>query len=171
MKKLMTLAAVAAMALAAPAVAQDANAGFVGPRVEVLAGYDDVIHAKDYHDVAYAGEAGFDAAIGPNVTLGIEANAQNVFESTRQVGAAARLGYAVTPSTLLFVKGGYDNYRDLYKIRSRTFHQNLDGFVVGGGVEHRITNSPIYVKAEYRYSGFENHIGNSAVLGGVGFRF
>lgn len=156
-------AAIAAAALAiAPAAAQD-NAGFTGARVEVGAGYDNITRSTDANDVVYVGAIGVDAPLGDKFTVGVEANANNVFERTRQIGAAARVGYAFDLNTLGYVKAGYANYQD---VASRS----LDGFTVGAGVEQKVS-SRTFVKAEYRYSDFNRDTGSHAVFAGVGLRF
>ncbi len=160
--KFITAALAASMLIATPAFAQD-NAAFVGPRVELTAGYNDITNAKDLNNVVYGAAAGFDLPVGNKLTFGLEANASNVFEDQRQIGAAARVGYAVSPSALVYVKGGYNNYRNV-------FHRNLDGFVIGTGLEYKVTNHT-FVKVQYDYSDFEGRTGSSAVQAGVGFRF
>lgn len=160
--KFIALAALATALIATPAMAQD-NAGFTGARVEVTAGYNNINNSFDANDVVYGGAIGVDAPIGGKFTIGAEANTSNVFEKERQIGAAARVGYAFTPNTLGYVKGGYNNYRDV-------FSRSLDGFTVGGGLEHKISKVT-YLKAEYRYSDFAKRTGDSAVVAGVGFRF
>lgn len=162
MKKILVVAALAASLLAAPAIAQD-NAGFTGARVEVGAGYDNVTRSRDAHDVVYVGAIGVDAPVGDKFTIGAEANANNVFERTRQIGTAARIGYAFTPNTLGYAKVGYANYKN-------TFSRDLDGVTVGAGIEHKISRVT-FVKAEYRYSDFNRNTGSHAVFGGFGLRF
>ena len=160
--KFIAAALAASMLIASPALAQD-NAGFTGARVEVTAGYNDITGAFDANNVVYGAAAGFDLPVGNKLTFGIEANASNVFENERQIGAAARLGYAVTPKALVYVKGGYNNYRNV-------FHRNLDGFVIGTGLEYKVSNHT-YVKVQYDYSDFQGRTGSSAVQAGVGVRF
>ena len=159
--KFIVLAA-AALIAATPAMAQD-NAGFTGARVEATAGYNDINNDFDRNNVVYGAAIGVDAPIGDKFTVGVEANTSNIFERERQIGAAARVGYAFTPTTLGYVKGGYNNYRNV-------FSRDLDGFVVGAGIEHKISKVT-YIKAEYRYSDFEGRVGDSAVVAGVGLRF
>lgn len=159
--KFIVLAATAALA-ATPAVAQT-NAGFTGVRAEVTAGLNDITKRPDTNEIVYGAAVGVDAPLGDRLTIGVEANSSNFFEKERQIGAAARLGYAFTPTTLGYVQGGYNNYRDV-------FSRKLDGFVVGAGVEHKIS-SRTFVKAQYSYSGFDRNVGSHAGLVGVGVRF
>jgi outer membrane immunogenic protein len=159
--KFIVLAA-AALAAATPAVAQD-NAAFTGIRAEANVGLNDVLNSPDRNDVTYGAQVGFDAPVGSNLTVGLEANTSNIFESQRQIGAAARVGYAFTPRALGYVKGGYSNYRDV-------FSRELDGAVVGAGLEYKISRVA-YVKGEYNYSDFARNTGSHAVLTGIGLRF
>lgn len=161
MKKFI-IAAAAALALASPAMAAP-NSNFVGPRAELTAGFDDVTGSPDRNDVVYGAAIGIDVPVGSRLTLGIEGNSQNVFEHTRTIGAAARVGVAVTPSTLLYAKGGYSNYQDV-------FSRELDGATVGGGAEIAIGRNA-YVKAEYKYSDFAENTGSHGALVGFGLRF
>ena len=159
--KFIALAA-AALVAATPAVAQN-NAEFTGARVEATVGVNDIQNSPDANDIVYGGAVGFDLPVGQNFTVGVEANTSNIFESERQIGAAARVGYAFTPKTLGYVKGGYNNYRNV-------FSRDLDGFVVGAGLEHKISRMT-YVKAEGRYSDFDARQGDVAAVVGIGIRF
>ena len=154
--------AAAALVAATPAVAQD-NAAFTGARVEANVGVNDILNSPDRNDVVYGAQLGFDAPVGNRVTVGVEANTQNIFERNRQIGAAARVGYAFTPTTLGYVKAGYSNYRDV-------FSRELDGAVVGAGVEYKISRMT-YLKGEYNYSDFARNTGSHSVLTGIGIRF
>lgn len=160
--KFAIIAALAALGAATPALAQN-NAGFTGARVEATAGYNDVINSRDRNDIVYGFEAGVDAPVGDNFTVGVAANTRNVFEDNRQIGVTGRVGYAFTPTTLGYTLAGYNNYRSFENF-------DRDGFAVGAGVEHKISRVT-YVKAEYRYSDFDGRVGDSAVTAGVGLRF
>ena len=46
----------------------------------------------------------------------------------------------------------------------------VDGVRVGAGVEHQLT-SRAFVKAEYRYSNYEQGVSRNQVVAGVGLRF
>lgn len=158
------LAAVAATSLiASPALAQN-NADFVGPRVELNAGLDDVHNANDIQGVNYGAALGYDVPLGDTFTLGGEATAQNVFDSEgREFGAGVRLGAAVTPDLLLFGRVGYSTV-DLHH------GYNADGLNVGAGLNFALTKN-IYTGIEYRYSDFEHNAGRHGALVGVGLRF
>ena len=80
-------------------------------------------------------------------------------ETGRDIYVGGRIGVPVTPSTLLYVKGGYTNTSieagyetpsDRYELDS-----NVDGWRLGAGVEQKF-GSNLYGKLEYRYSNYTN---------------
>jgi len=212
------LASASAVALAAPVAAQD-NAAFTGPRVEALVGYDasrpgsseDIDNADDVDqsidDVAYGAAIGYDFAAG-GLVVGVEgeyleSEAKTEFDTTgfegfgignietgRDLYVGARVGVLATPSTLVYVKGGYTNAQ--YNVLATDNETDigtdfdLDGWRVGAGVEQSFGGN-FYAKAEYRYSNYgegevEAPSGNESdrfdvdvdrhqVLVGVGYRF
>jgi outer membrane immunogenic protein len=200
-------AALLASAFATPALAQE-RAPFTGPHIEVTGGWDRLAgqdgNGGHKDGFVYGVGAGFDAQVG-GVILGIEGEAtdstnkiraRNVLvagDSTRvsagrDLYVGARLGYAVAPATLLYVKGGYTNARfgQRYDDGTGNFasgHANADGYRLGAGVEQKfnVFGPGGFVKAEYRYSNYKNlNIGNSnidtdfdrhQVVGSVGVRF
>lgn len=157
MKKIAIAAAAAAMIIAAPAYANE----FVGPRVEATVGLDDVVDSADVNDVTYGAAVGFDIGVD-DFTLGAEMSVDNVF-NRRELGAAARIGYAIEDNILLYGKAGYSNYRDV-------FSGDLEGVRVGGGVDLALVG-PFYTGLEYRYSDFELGVEKHDVLAKVGLRF
>ena len=213
------LAAVAAAALATPALAQDGPDGpFNGPRVGAILGYDalqpgstedsDIRGDNQTADgLVYGGDLGYDVQRG-NMVFGIEGEVTgstskvnnnpvdpNSFgygrvKAGRDLYAGVRVGTLVTPTTLLYAKGGYTNGRlDLTRndtVTTTGHHYNLDGYRVGAGVEQSM-GGKAYIKAEYRYSNYGNarlEYANGAntdnfnvdtdrheVVAGVGLRF
>lgn len=203
-----SIAALTAFA-AMPALAQDERPPFTGPRVEVIGGYDNVQPGDDNSDDAaegftYGVGLGYDFQMGGAV-LGIEAELADStgkitgrdidisgdslrLESDRDIYVGGRVGFAVGPSTLLYAKGGYTNFRVQSRYENSTgtvFDQGvtLDGWRAGLGLEHRFSllGPSGFIKAEYRYSHYGNiNLDNvnadidvdrhQAVLG-VGFRF
>jgi outer membrane immunogenic protein len=200
-------AALLASALATPALAQE-RAPFTGPHVEVTGGWDRLT-GKDGNGghkdgFVYGVGAGYDAQVG-GLILGVEGEvsdstnklrANDVFvngDSTRikagrDLYIGARLGYAVAPATLLYVKGGYTNARlsNRYNDGVGGFsndHVNADGYRLGAGVEQKfnVFGPGGFVKAEYRYSNYKNlNFGDAnvdtdfdrhQVVGSVGVRF
>lgn len=159
MKTLLALTALVATAATTPALAQSApaNANFVGPRVEVTAGLDDVTKYRDPSQINYGFAGGIDAPLGNRFTIGAEGNVAN-FADYKDYGAAARIGVAVTPHLLAYGAAGYAKF------------QGLDGLRVGGGLELS-TGHSLYAKVEYRYSDFQHGVGRHQGLVGVGLRF
>lgn len=162
-------------------------ANFEGPRIEALVGYDnhrsgsevDIDDSRDLKQsidgVSYGVGIGYDFAAGDQMTIGAEAeitessagwdnnNDQiNVFNlgrvnAGRDIYVGGRIGYAVSPTTLLYAKAGYTNARYNFQGSDGTtdLSQRLDtdGYRVGAGVEHKLgTNA--FVKLEYRYSNY-----------------
>ncbi|MBC7159554.1 MAG: porin family protein [Porphyrobacter sp.] len=138
MKKVLSLlAATSAVAIAAPALAQE-NPAFTGPRIEALVGYDsvrpgssqDIDNADDLDqsldDIAYGVGAGYDFAWGGAVVgvegeyLWSEAKSDYDLAAIRTFGVSnvdagedlyigLRAGFLATPQTLIYAKGGYTN--------------------------------------------------------------
>lgn len=160
---------------------------FSGLRVEALVGYDhhrsgsseDVDDTRDLKQsidgVTYGAGIGYDVPLGERMTFGGEAeitessagwdnnnNQPNVFnlgrvDAGREYYVGGRLGYAASPSTLVYVKGGYSNAR--YNLQGTDGTTNLrqrldtDGYRVGAGVEQKVGQNA-FVKVEYRYSNY-----------------
>jgi outer membrane immunogenic protein len=192
MKKI-AFAAIAAVAVAAPAAAQE-GAPFTGPRIEALVGYDNLRGAGDGRDgLAYGVAAGYDFQMGGAVAgLEVEYTDSDVdgcatgfvvaadricATAGRDLYAGGRLGFAVAPSTLVYAKAGYTNARvglnytdSVTPANDFRLSDELDGVRVGAGLEQKLGTN-LYAKAEYRYSNYESGFERHQVLGGVGFRF
>lgn len=157
--KTIAMAAAAALTLAAtPAMAND----FAGVRAEVTAGLDDVTGGVDPTKVTYGAGVGLDAELYKNVIVGAEATVDNVFDR-RNIGAAARVGYVVADTALVYAKVGYANWK-------QTTTAELEGLRVGGGIEANLYG-PVYGKIEYRYTDFNGGVGQHGGLVGFGLRF
>lgn len=154
---LISLATTIGLATATPAVAQSANANFTGPRIEASVGVDDLSRNIRSSDLNYGAAVGLDAPLGSHMTIGVEANLDNVFER-EDFGVSGRLGLALTNNILVYGNAGYTRFRA------------LDGVRVGGGVELS-TGTPLYGKAEYRYSDLQANVGRHSGLLGIGLRF
>jgi len=100
----------------------------------------------------------------------------------RDLYVGARVGVILSPAMLLYGKIGYTNLRttldtngELDEDEEENFLDEanltgLDGVRVGGGIEFLLgTNA--FVKAEYRYSNYEQGIQRHQGVVGVGFRF
>ena len=198
MRKLV-LAALAASAMTTPAFAQDAT--FTGPRIEALVGYDTASDGTDgdagsSDGVTYGGAIGYDFQIGGAV-IGAEAELTGssvdtradsllvagdrlVADMGRDIYLGARAGVAITPTTLLYAKGGYTNAKVNTTYETGTtrteISEDMEGFRVGAGAEFKLSNN-MYLKGEYRYSnygkidGYDIDIDRHQVVAGVGIRF
>lgn len=212
-----TAMAAAAPAMAQNAAPADPFAGF---HVEALMGYDiskagssvddDVNEDNDQSidGLAYGVGAGYDLRFG-NVVVGPEAEvtwstAKTKFDdgdfegfgignvkTNRDLYLGARIGYVVTPKTMIYAKGGYTNAKFDVRNASGTITTNrdidADGWRIGAGVEQAVTSN-VFAKLEYRYSNYEkgelDYTGDFAdgqrfnldldrhqVMAGVGVRF
>ena len=182
------LAALLAGAAASPAMAQEEQSSFSGFRVEGLVGYDRVGSGErndgtDTSDnegdesvegIGYGVGVGFDFDLG-GVVAGIEgeymessADAESDesidgFRSRIGIGrdlyVGGRLGFAASPTTLLYVKGGYTNTSIEASFDDGTdsleFDTNVDGWRLGAGAE-MLLGPNMFAKAEYRYSNYNN---------------
>ena len=209
MKIKILAAALAATTFATPALAAD----FGGPRIEVRAGWDSTELGFEYDDgedgvqldqdeatIGFGAEIGYDASFGGGVAgvyAGVDfAQAEicnEVFgedeaciSAKRNLTLGVRGGIAVTPMTLLYVKGGYSNgrvsvaYEDFEDIlEDFDESESRGGFHLGVGGEVSFGTS-LYGKAEFvhtRYNDYEVDevssvgVSRNQVLVGVGFRF
>ena len=199
MRKYHVALLLAAASAAAPALAQqDVNPVFTGPRVEGTIGYDHVgagssvsnNNGRDDQKIdglLYGGGAGFDFAAG-GALLGVEGELTDSTAKSKRYGygsdfgfgrvdagrdwyVGARAGILATPSTLVYVKGGYTNLK-LNVLAGNTNATTdtsfkLDGWRLGAVAEHAIGRNT-YAKIEYRYSNYERgdiNYGNGATSG------
>ncbi|MDB5720800.1 MAG: opacity protein [Alphaproteobacteria bacterium] len=190
------LAALVASAVATPAMAQDSTdrAAFTGFKVEGIAGWDrPKVPGSHDNGIVYGVGTGYDFQAG-HFVLGIEGEASDssakkciaggfvtgdrlCSDAGRDLYAGGRIGALVTPTTLLYAKAGYTNARVNSDYTSATggpasfsLRQNLDGVRVGAGLEHALGRNA-FVKAEYRYSNYEQGVERHQVVGGIGLRF
>ncbi|MBX3560708.1 MAG: porin family protein [Sphingomonas sp.] len=181
-------------AAASPAVAQE-PAPFQGARVEGIVGYDRVnIEGDGANGVVYGVGVGYDIQRGRGV-FGIEAEVTDssadacvgdvviagdalCASARRDLYVGARAGAAVAPNLLLYAKAGYSNGRVSLDyddgpgttVADYRISENLDGIRVGAGAEYAIGPNS-FLKAEYRYSNYEQGFERHQVVGGFGFRF
>jgi outer membrane immunogenic protein len=194
MLKFAPLALIGIAGLAAPAYAQDAAApSFTGARVEGIVGWDRNQSFDQHKDgVAYGIGAGYDFALGGTAIAGLEgeasdssakvcggaetvANPRLCARAARDLYVGGRVGTVVGGKTLLYAKAGYTNGR--YKFtsddgvaRTTLAKNDLDGVRVGAGAEYALSSNT-FVKAEYRYSNYEQGVTRHQVVGGFGMRF
>ncbi|MDO6415917.1 porin family protein [Sphingomonas sp. BIUV-7] len=194
MLKFASLAALGLAGVAAPAFAQDASAtNFTGLHLEGIAGWDRSQAYGGHKDgVLYGINGGYDIAAGSKLIAGIEgevtdssakvcagqgnaADPETCARAARDLYVGGRLGTVVGGKTLLYVKAGYTNgqYKatiDDGNSRTTLGKNNLDGVRVGAGAEYALSSNT-FVKAEYRYSNYEQGVSRNQVLGGFGMRF
>ncbi|MCW1382906.1 outer membrane beta-barrel protein [Novosphingobium sp. KCTC 2891] len=130
---------------------------------------------QSLNGVVFGGGIGFDVPLGDRLTIGAEGEATtssarwdnnngvpNTFnlgrvKAERDLYAGARLGYAMSPKTLLYVKGGYTNARFALEGSGGglTSSQRLDtdGWRAGAGIEQKLGNHG-FGRLEYRYSNY-----------------
>ncbi|MGK6325240.1 outer membrane protein [Sphingomonas sp. DT-51] len=200
MKRFLVVPALASIALAGAAQAQD----FSGPSVGVQLGWNEetirnprtelgTVAIDQKRDSFVGGVfAGYDQQILPNVVLGVQGDINiAASDELRQRNAAsnvnldpkysfdltARAGYVVAPGTLLYVRGGYANERVRTTVAAAssttTDASNRDGWTVGGGVE-RVLYDKISARVEYRYADLKDDGGKfdrHRIMVGAAYRF
>ncbi|MEP7315314.1 MAG: outer membrane beta-barrel protein [Sphingomicrobium sp.] len=160
MKKFLSIALAATAFVAAPAMAQTADATFTGPRIGANVGFaDDNIFGTEAF--TYGAEVGYDFAAGGAV-LGLTAEIQDNKDITRELALTARAGARVGSNGLLYATGGYSNIR--------VSGINVDGFRLGVGGELAI-GGKAFAKVEQRYGNYQYGIDLWQSLVGVGVRF
>jgi outer membrane immunogenic protein len=189
---LYALASVAALvAVAAPASAE-------GFRAEVHGGWDHVradgpgTGNDSESGIVYGIGAGYDFKIAPKVELGVDLSADlssldecegsvlvagdsACIDAKRDLAAAVRLGYKVSPNGTLYALAGYTNARFRFDYTTPAGvttgdSGNLDGFRLGAGYQHAFGKN-MYGKVEYRYSNYEADVTRHQVLLGLGVNF
>jgi len=163
-------AALAAVCVTAPALAQDAE-NFTGPRAGITMGYDDF---QDHSGFSYGVNAGYDLALAPRIVAGVEVGlgdattgSESTVDASRDLAASVRLGYAIQPQILAFTKVGYASSR--FEVDGVGAAQ--EGVRYGGGLEYAV-NPRTYISAEYARTEYESNIGGrDAGLVSVGVRF
>ncbi len=177
MRIALVLAALAPLAAAQTATAAE-DRTFDGPYAGVLLGYDHftakIDDAKESRDgFTYGGLVGYDRDFGPavagaefevdgNTTHYHDTDILNAKDSVylkagRDLYVGGRAGYKIAPNVLLYAKGGYTNARLSAKYNDGAgdlvrYSTNLDGYLVGGGVQ--VQYGRIGVRVEYRYSDY-----------------
>jgi outer membrane immunogenic protein len=149
---------------------------------------------NDSH-LGYGASIGVDTFVSPTFVLGIEgtflnSRAENITQdgpgvaerkSFEEYGAAVRVGSMISPSTLVYAKGGFvvneqRKYFNHNPIGTNTGagdyynHYRTKGYVVGGGVEQMLSDR-IYLKAEGRYANYKTNSSRLTGLLGLGVLF
>ena len=172
-------------AIATPALAQDTNPTFTGPRVEATIGFDSIGAGSDVdvdgndqsvEGFLYGVGIGYDFAAG-GALVGVEAeltDSTGSVESSnndpetfgfgrvgtgRDIYVGGRVGILANPQTLVYVKGGYTNARldALGRVGNDELETDieLEGYRLGAGAERAIGRNS-FVKVEYRYSNYND---------------
>ena len=191
------IAALLAGGVATPALAQS-TAPFTGLRAEGIVGYESAgtEDVDDSDGVTYGAGLGYDFQMG-NMVAGIEgeytdstvdecvngvqfATDELCAKTGRDLYVGGRIGSLIGPQTLLYGQAGYTNTRlkTTYDVNPDTdvvgefeeIGENLDGVRLGAGIEHAIGPNS-FVKAEYRYSNYEQGFEKHQGVVGFGFRF
>jgi outer membrane immunogenic protein len=187
----MRLVRFGAFAAAALLTTQQASAQSLhGIRAEADVGIDR-FYSEGNHDnhVGWGGEIGADFDLGGFVVGPYgsfwNSRAENVTrdgpgvayrKSFEEWGAGLRAGSLITPSTLLYVKGGWviNEQRKYFDadnpLGSYYNHYRTRGWQVGAGIEQDVSNM-FYVKGEGRYSNYRTNSSRLAFLVGAGVRF
>jgi outer membrane immunogenic protein len=182
-----TILAATAATVATPASAQ-------GFRAEIHSGADRIQGGGDHDDgIAYGFGIGYDHQVSNKLLLGLEANFEDstVKECAttgtgstavktcgslgRDLNVNARLGYKISDRGTLYALAGYTNLRTKASVTTGIGDPvksavNLDGFRVGAGYEHGISDR-IFLKGEYRYSNYEGGADRHQLMAGLGVRF
>jgi outer membrane immunogenic protein len=196
------LAALAATALPTAAFAQDATIGgaFVGGQIgwgqrsaEIgfgLPGVQDFDESRS--GVDYGVFAGYDAAVGSNFIVGVEAGIGGGGKTLRgtpvtglnvavdpkwNYDISARAGVLASPNLLVYGRAGYGAERTRVSVTStipgvasESEKGWSDGLLLGGGVEYGL-NEAASIRAEYRHRDMDGGYAADQVLAGVSFRF
>ena len=183
----------------APSSGTGGGTSFRGIRLEGNVGWDRFQSQGTHNDeLGYGGTVGFDGQIGSRIVIGAEGSywrangwSENCtvpapgvdvcHKSFEEWGGAVRAGYLMSPSMLVFAKGGYVNNEQRKRLDAPGGvgcyynHVNSDGYQVGGGVEYDLAKgglpAPVYLNAQYVYSQYNDHTSRQRVMAGVGVRF
>lgn len=148
--------------------------------------------SKNGSSFSYGGQLGYDFKVSPSFVLGAEVQATgdtnkirtgNVTADTgRTFNMTARAGFLAGERTLVYGKGGWTNTRVSWADGIDSVTSNRDGWLIGGGVEHMLTEN-LSARAEYRYSDYNRlrtdvsgddlsaKFSRNAVTVGVNYRF
>jgi outer membrane immunogenic protein len=179
--RIFAISALALATVATPAFAQADEDSFTGGHIEVIGGIDHVSdgNSGDTGGV-YGIAAGYDFDLG-NLVGGIEGEAAlstandcvgvACVEAGRDLYAGGRLGIKVGGRSVAYIKGGYTNARAKGTLSGTTLTtDDFDGVRVGVGAMTTV-NGHFFVKAEYRYSNYEQGVTRHQGVVGVGFAF
>lgn len=199
MKRILTLAALAAGLAATPAMAQSTGGLYVG----ALGGYEGIdVESADgsisanADSAVYGINAGYDLSLG-SAFVGVEGElstsngdtefpdsfggAREGLEANGQYYIGARAGFALTPGIAAYGKVGYTSLDTKAFTSSGSLDEledNAGGIRFGGGLQVQLPG-PLEGRVEYRRSKYKDVIGDGTfgdattdqVVAGVGVRF
>ena len=182
---LVAFASFAAIAIATPAAAE-------GFRAEIHGGWD---HSSsdgvDDDGVVYGVGLGYDLNVGQQAFVGVDFSLDDssmkecaagvlvtgdelCVKAGRDLAAGVRAGVNLSERSKLYALAAYTNARVKVSYTDATGSEsdaaNLDGFRLGAGFEHLLTDT-VYGKVEYRYSNYEADFERHQLLFGVGVNF
>lgn len=190
----------AAAQVAAPVGARvEAIVGYdrVSYDMEDTFGIDDSVHLSG---VLLGAGLGYDFAVSNGVSLGVDleasfstadraesysgdfegydVDATGKISAGRDLYAGARVSFAVSPTTNVYLKAGYTNARVKASVEGTVDGEpvavsdagNGDGVRAGVGAQFAI-NASTYVGAEYRYSNYEQNVSRNQIAATFGLRF
>lgn len=175
MKTFVAAGLAAAALFAVPAAAQ------AQAYVQAEAGIDNIsADGEGKTGFGYGVSAGYDFDLSGGMFAGVqgtfadsttkECDSGLCVKAGRDLAAVVRLGTTVGGKNKLYVLGGYANGRVEASAGGLTAHANLDGFRLGAGYEMPFGKN-YFVKAEYRYSNYEQDVSRNAGVIALGARF
>lgn len=178
MKSIILAAAASAIALAAPAHADE----FSGPHAGVAMTLDNVQSSGKYEGAGFSGVgvsgfAGYDVALTPSVFAGVEANIDGYTadddlgdQARWGWGISGRLGAKVNDTTGLYARVGYARAEGRYDNGEVRLSHWFDGVRYGAGVETKLTDA-VSLRAEFSQFNYEKNLINNQGTLGVSYHF
>lgn len=177
----------AAVALFAAPAAANAQAF-----IQAEAGADHVsVEGENRTGFGYGISGGYDYQLNGGLFIGVQGTFadsdtkqcysegegyKSCVEAGRDVSAVVRLGTAAGEKSKVYVFGGYTNARVELTARSSELdgvyglRTDLDGVRLGAGFQQDL-NDKFFVKAEYRYSNYQNDVSRHAGVVALGAKF
>jgi outer membrane immunogenic protein len=179
--RILAISALALAAVATPAFAQDADKGFTGFHIEAVGGLDHVVVSGVTDDGAAFGVSGGYDFQASSLVVGVEGEASlasteecegdECVKAGRDLYIGGRVGLPVQGNkALIYVKAGYTNAQVRATVDDETVgRENFSGVRGGVGIESNV--GQFLIRAEYRYSNYEQDLERHQVLAGLGIRF
>lgn len=190
MKKYLALAAALAC-VPGVAAAQDQDGKFDGVRIEGRIGYETPTVSGDGQvfkigsAASYGGELGFDLKAGNKIVVGPYAtyefssvklcDGSDCIKEDGNLGAGARLGFAVSPTVLIYGKVGYARIKFSADTTVGSGSESRDGVQGAIGANLNLGKN-LYASLEFNYGDYGDiadgvGLQRRQVAGGIGVRF